>query len=307
MAEQLAHPVPGPGRAAKVNYGYDRGAGGGNEPNPQRKNLTWVGGDRDPATLDYTSRRILDVTGTGTSIFDPVLCEIAYRWFCPPRGLVLDPFAGGSVRGIVAAKLGRGYVGIDLRREQCAANEKQADAILADKTPRPLWLCGDAAEALSDLPYEPDFIFTCPPYGGLEIYSDLPGDLSQMPHDEFIAAYEIIIRLAVKRLKQDRFAAIVVGDFRDPAGFYRNFVSATVAAFESAGAKLYNEAILVTAAGSLPIRAGKQFATTRKLGKTHQQFLIFCKGDPRKATTACGPVEIDEALFSQPEAFGEPL
>jgi hypothetical protein len=31
-----------------------------------------------------------------------VLCEIAYRWFSPPGGLILDPFAGGSVRGIVA-------------------------------------------------------------------------------------------------------------------------------------------------------------------------------------------------------------
>jgi hypothetical protein len=27
-----------------------------------------------------------------------VLCELAYRWFCPPGGLVLNPFAGGSVR-----------------------------------------------------------------------------------------------------------------------------------------------------------------------------------------------------------------
>ncbi|MFT7593218.1 MAG: hypothetical protein ACI8R4_000531 [Paracoccaceae bacterium] len=38
-------------------------------------------------------------TASGTSIFDPVLCEIAYRWFCPQGGTVLDPFAGGSVRG----------------------------------------------------------------------------------------------------------------------------------------------------------------------------------------------------------------
>ena len=31
---------------------------------------------------------------SGTSIFDPVLCEIAYRWFSPAGGLILDPFAG---------------------------------------------------------------------------------------------------------------------------------------------------------------------------------------------------------------------
>ena len=55
---------------------------------------------------------------------------------------------------------------------------------------------------------------------------------------------------------------------------------------------LYNEAILVTAVGSLPIRVGKQFSSGRKLGKTHQNVLVFVKGDPRKATQACGPVEV---------------
>jgi hypothetical protein len=67
-----------------------------------------------------------------TSIFDPVLCEIIYRWFTPPGSLVLDPFAGGSVRGIVASKLGRRYVGIDVREIQIEANRKQARDILTD-------------------------------------------------------------------------------------------------------------------------------------------------------------------------------
>lgn len=62
----------------------------------------------------------------GTSIFDPVMCEIAYRWFCPVGGVAVDPFAGGSVRGIVAAKLGIQYVGVELRPEQVEANRVQA-------------------------------------------------------------------------------------------------------------------------------------------------------------------------------------
>lgn len=60
----------------------------------------------------------------GDSIFDPVLTEIAYRWFCPPEGEILDPFAGGSVRGVVAAMLGCNYTGIELREEQVKANRK---------------------------------------------------------------------------------------------------------------------------------------------------------------------------------------
>jgi hypothetical protein len=73
-----------------------------------------------------------------------------------------------------------------------------------------------------------------------------------------------------------------VGDVRDPRGLYRNLVSDTIAAFQDAGARLYNEAILVTACGSLPIRVGKQFGRYRKLGKTHQNVLVFLKGDPRR-------------------------
>lgn len=223
---------------------------------------------------------------SGTSIFDPVLCELAYRWFAPPGGLVLDPFAGGSVRGIVAGALGRAYLGIDLRPEQTAANEAQAGEI--ETAVRPAWVTGDSLAEIPKLEEEADFVFSCPPYADLERYSDDPRDLSTMPYEDFVAAYRAIIAAAVDKLRPDRFAAFVVGDVRDKEGFYRNFPGATVRAFERAGARLYNEAVLLTAIGSLPIRVGKQFDVSRKLGKTHQNVLVFCKGDPRKATAAIG-------------------
>lgn len=238
----------------------------------------------------YDSRA--QISTSGTSIFDPVLCELAYRWFCPPTGSVLDPFAGGSVRGIVAAMLGRKYTGVDLRPEQVAANEQQAAAITPDNLPR--WIVGDSRNLTELAAGEYDLIFSCPPYYDLEVYSDDPKDLSACgDYDAFIADYRSIIAQAVTMLKPARFACFVVGDIRDKRGFYRGFVGDTVAAFEDAGALLYNEAILVTAAGSLPIRVGKQFSGGRKLGKTHQNVLVFCKGDPKAATAACGPVEVE--------------
>ena len=228
---------------------------------------------------------------SGTSIFDPVICELAYRWFCPLGGSVLDPFSGGSVRGIVASMLGRSYTGIDLRPEQIEANEAQAARICAEES-RPRWIVADS-RTLPTLDVAPaDFVFSCPPYGDLERYSDDPLDLSVMDHADFVSSYREIIAAAVARLKPDRFACFVVGDYRDKRGLYRNFVSETIAAFSAAGASLYNEAILVTAVGSLPIRAGKIFAATRKLGKTHQNVLVFVKGDPRAATEACGIVDV---------------
>ncbi len=255
----------------------------------------WLGGPKtassdnfsgSPAGLTCGEIGFMEgATQTGTSIFDPVLTELAYRWFCPPAGDILDPFAGGSVRGIVASVLGFGYTGFELRPEQVAANRAQAAAICPESPPH--WVTGDSAVTVPEYEGQADFIFSCPPYGDLEVYSDGADDLSAMAHSDFLVAYRNIIGAAVNKLKPDRFAAFVVGDFRCKEGFYRNFVGETVAAFEAAGARYYNEAILVTAVGSLPIRVGKQFTAGRKLGKTHQQMLVFCKGDPKRAAAAC--------------------
>lgn len=220
-----------------------------------------------------------------TSVFDPVLAELAYSWFCPPGGAILDPFAGGSVRGIVASLLGYRYTGIDLRAEQIEANREQAKAICSE--PLPVWIEADS-RGLGSIEVPPaDFVFSCPPYGDLERYSDDPRDLSTLEYKSFREAYRAVIGAAVSRLKNGRFACFVVGDIRDPAGIYRNFTGDTIAAFEAAGARYYNEAILVTVCGSLPIRAGKQFTAGRKLGKTHQNVLVFVKGDPKAAAVTC--------------------
>ncbi len=241
------------------------------------------------SSTDFMSERI-KASGGGTSIFDPVLCELAYRWFSPPGGLVLDPFAGGSVRGIVAAKLGREYIGYELRNEQIEANRTQADEICSNIVPT--WVNGDSQEISLDI--KADMVFSCPPYVDLEVYSDDERDLSTMPYEQFVEAYSTIIGKACAQLKPDRFAIFVVGEVRAKNGDYYNFVGETVKAFMNAGMKYYNEMILVTAIGSLPIRVGRQFKAGRKIGKTHQNVLVFVKGDGKKAATACGDVEFGE-------------
>jgi len=255
--------------------------------------LTWVGGQREWDDLDDVSQKILLAQPqSGTSIFDPVLCELAYRWFCPPGGLVLDPFAGGSVRGVMACLLDRDYIGVDLSGRQLHANEEQAERITPGRKPR--WIEGDSVDVLPTLEDDADFVFSCPPYADLEVYSDDPRDLSTMDYAAFLSVYRAIIAAAVARLRDDRFACFVVGDVRDKRGMYRNFVSDTIAAFQDAGAALYNEAILVTAVGSLPIRVSRQFEAGRKLGKTHQNVLVFIKGDPKRAVAAIGPCDFGD-------------
>ena len=429
-----------------------------------------------------------DWDAEGTSIFDPVLCEVAYRWFCPPHGLIIDPFAGGSVRGIVAGYLGYKYTGIDLSGDQLKANRTQWDRI-RERMERPE---DDAtirisAKSLKQLftPCSPDFIrdvchahccesskkgtlitihpteekritelggvvedgllvsknkvnkcsfkddcdlctlhgspdkpfgcvvspftitknntlivrnryrmlkcfkgpgaqpayqahrlslvslfgeemtsdiirrvedgedgfsvetkqgtidklkrndaikkgangksggvewiegnsetyklakesadliFSCPPYFDLEKYSDDKKDLSNMTWPGFLKSLQTIAQNCFLWLKPNRFAAFVIGDIRDKkTGHYRRFVAEFTQIMNRAGLSLYNEAILINSLGSLPLRAGRVFKASRKLGKTHQNILIFVKGSWQEAVEACGEIEIEEEELTNEE------
>ena len=216
------------------------------------------------------------IASIGVSIFDPTLCEIMYRWFCQPAGMIVDPFAGGSVRGIVASVLGYRYWGCDLRAEQIAANREQAADIGVHNIE---WVCGDSMDELDNAPLA-DMLFSCPPYGDLEKYSDDPRDLSSMEWHTFAAEYGRIILKASTKLANNRFAVFVVGNFRDKRGTMRDLVGLTVKRFEECGMSLHNEAILLTAIGTAAWRASHQFPVSRKLCRVHQNVLVFCKGDP---------------------------
>jgi len=228
----------------------------------------------------------------GTSVFDPVLCEIIYTWFSFKGAKILDPFAGGSVRGVVASILNMEYTGIDLNKKQIEANIKQGRKI----TPKnmPLWVCGDSKDIKTLADGEYDFVFSCPPYHDLEVYTDDNRDLSNMNYDTFLTTYRHIIKESASMLKVNRFACFVVGDVRDKKGFYKNFVSKTIDAFEEAGLRLYNEIILITAVGTLPITAGRIFKSGRKVGKMHQNVLVFYKGDIKQIKETFGEVSVLE-------------
>lgn len=246
---------------------------------------------------DPVSSRISGVgLQSSTSVFDPVVCEIAYRWFCPPEGHVLDPFAGSSVGGLVAGHLERRYTGVDLRQEQVDANYRQKAKVKPDADVE--WKVGDSVNICEIAPGEYDLLFSCPPYADLETYTDDLRDLSALAvqgYDQFLRKYRAIIAETCALLRQDRFACIVIGDVRDKrTGNYRGLVCDTIAAFRDAGLELYNQAILVTMVGSLSIRVGMQFSRYRKLGNTHQHFLVFLKGNARRATEACGQVDVDD-------------
>src|SRR3990167_1429109 len=214
---------------------------------------------------ELTKNSTLATTDTGgmLSLFDPVLCEIMYRWFTPSDGaMIIDPFAGGSVRGVVAGFLGYKYKGIDLSEEQIKANRIQAEKILQDKVQKPEWFVGDALDIDKICKgTEADLIFSCPPYYDLEVYSEDPRDLSKQAWAESLKNYREIIKKSCALLKDNRFAIFTIGEVRnkESGGVYRNFVGETVRAFTDAGLGYYNEFVLINPYGSAALRAARQF------------------------------------------------
>lgn len=189
---------------------------------------------------------------------------------------MFDPFAGGSVRGVVAEMLGRHYIGIDLSEKQVDANQMNADTLGVC----PVWWCDDSRNADKYImDGTADFVFTCPPYHNLEKYSNHPLDLSNMNYSDFSEAYKEIIDISCRKLKDNRFAVFVVGDIRDSKGAYRDFIGLTKDAFFNNGLCLYNESILLNQYATAAMRAGKQFEARRKTVKVHQNVLVFYKGD----------------------------
>jgi DNA modification methylase len=214
------------------------------------------------------------------SIFDATLCEKIYEWFTPKGGIILDPFAGGSVRGIVATEMGFRYNGIDLSEEQVKANRKQST--------KPVWMQGDSDVVLNSLDTEKyDLVFTCPPYYDLERYSDSHRDLSNMDDSEFDEVYFRILDKSAQKLKNNRFFVVVVSEVREVSktgnykiGKYRGLVNKTIAACEEAGLHFYNDMILFNSQHQAARVVDTYFKRNRKVASVHQNILVFVKGNP---------------------------
>ena len=213
-----------------------------------------------------------------SSTFDPFLSELMYRWFAPKKGYILDPFAGNS-RGIVAEYLGYHYVGIELREEQIINNQQIAEKMKVN----PTWILGDSYNMESLVYGKYDFLFTCPPYYNLEKYSNLKEDVSNFPtYKSFLKRYEEIFVKSFDYIKNNRFIVVVVSDIRDKEGFYNPLPADTIHIFGEHGIRLYNIIIKETSTFTLQLRVGKLFKKNRKIGRRHEDILIFFKGNPAK-------------------------
>lgn len=213
----------------------------------------------------------------GSSILDAVLAELMIKWFTEEGFTTFDPFAGDTVFGFISGYLKRPFEGIELRQEQVDFNQMQCNR----ENLNCKYICDTSENMDKYIENESkDFIFSCPPYADLEVYSDLKEDLSTMSHEDFFKVYEKILKNTYNKLKNDRFAVIVTSEVRNKKGEYIRLVPNTINIMVEAGYIYYNDIILMNSVGTLPMRTGRHMNAGRKIGRRHQNVLVFYKGNP---------------------------
>lgn len=225
----------------------------------------------------YAKDSLMDQINGGSSNFDPVLAELMMKWFNTEKGKILDPFGGEQTKGVVAGELGFSYSAVEIRKEQVETNKEKTSRY--DKVKYYLGDSNNISEIITERNF--DLVFTSPPYYDLEVYSK--EDMSALgTYDEFMQQYKNIFQQCYEMLADNRFLVIKIGEIRNKkTGEYRNFVGDNIQLFKDIGFHYYNEIILVNPCGTVPLRA-KKFMETRKIGKVHQNVLVFYKGDLKK-------------------------
>ncbi len=231
----------------------------------------------------------------GVSTFDPVLAEIIYDWFTPCQGAkIFDCFAGGVTKGAVAMAKGHSFTGIDIRPNQVEIN-KDRYRTFSNVNLRPRYYCDDARNLLKYIGVaSQDLFISCPPYYNLEVYSDLDGDASNQPtYQDFIEILQDAFEKAVKCLKRNRFAVVVVGDIRDEKGKYYNFPGDVISIFQNCGCAFLDDIVLFRSDATANLRA-KRYMKSRKVVRVHERVLVFYKGNPTSVKKYFNPLKLHE-------------
>lgn len=233
-------------------------------------------GESREGLLKYSQ---LMAMNNNVSILDAVLAELICKWFAPTipdyKVKACDPFAGDTVFGYVAGKLGIEFTGIELRQEQAELNNQRGAEVGAR------YICDDGQNIAQHIePESQDLVFSCPPYFDLEHYSDDPKDASnQSEYSDFIKIIENGLAGACKCLKNNRFAAVVMSNVRNHSnGGYYDICGDMCRIMQKQGLILYNEFILINTIGTGAMRARGNMKT-RKNTRCHQEVLIFYKGN----------------------------
>lgn len=119
-----------PPRDPLYHPSWTRSVSGHFRPHPAGKNP----GDVWTIRPETRAKRHLDPDGVGHfAPYPEELCARIIQAACPQGGIVLDPFLGSGTTAVVARRLGRRYLGIELSPDYAQAAERRVAATAVDQ------------------------------------------------------------------------------------------------------------------------------------------------------------------------------
>lgn len=223
------------------------------------------------------------------SVLDPVACEVILRFFMPTDGYrIYNPFGGGVQFGFVAGSYDYEYIASEIRQNQCDANN-----IICQDFNNAKWVKSDSSK------YKPkgefDLCFSCPPYYKVEKYIDYDGvvpdgELNEMTtYEQFRNTLFDGYKIAIEKLKENRFFVVMTGDSRDKNGAYYGCEAEHELFFRDQGLHIYNKIVYLECEFTRLAHA-KVTLNYRKFPKREQKILVFYKGDISKIKELYPPI-----------------
>jgi DNA modification methylase len=212
------------------------------------------------------------LSGLGMSEFSSAICEFIVKYWSLENANIVDPFAGRATRAIISSKLGRNYQGYEISPHTFNRSLEQYKVAGVN----PLLHLSDGRYMLET---ENDFahlVMTCPPYGSIEKYESVPGQLSDIrKYDEFLSNISVCISNIYRVLKPGGFCCWVVADWRDGHGYHR-FSNDSIQLFKMNGLIPHDTVIIKNNSPFASLMCGK-CASKRITSKTHEYLLVFRK------------------------------
>jgi DNA modification methylase len=213
------------------------------------------------------------------------LSEFVIKYWSKPGDVVLDQYMGWGIRGVVAIKLDRRYVGYDISPQMFERGKNYIDYLQtrdvnvlfnARTLPEYKLIYGDGTK-LEDMKDNCiDLGFTCPPYWNIEKYEDVPRQLSSTEnYEDFLALIKEGLVCCKRVLKVGRFIVYVVADFRT-GGDLKNFHGDMIEIGKSIGLKHWDTIVSVLRS-PLPLINIGQCDKFKYTSKKHEYVIVFKK------------------------------
>lgn len=227
----------------------------------------------------------------GVSIFNPAYAAWILNLYGPKQGLCFDPFAGGGTRAVFAAKHGLGYLGVELRNEEClevtkrcrdlglkAWKQSPAEELKIPGAGEVAMVCHDSRTVNFVPDACADFCMTCPPYWNLEKYNGGENDLSMTStYEQFDAMLSECIWQTSRILKPGAASVWVVGLHRTEEGELTPMNHDVARAHKNMGFWFKEEIIIYRKNSGAGQRVANFEKGRRFLARCHEYALVFVK------------------------------